>query len=238
MTSESFDIGGFIRVDSVNYPSLLACTIFTRGCNFRCPYCHNPGFVVGVKPDATPLNVEFYTPDEIFSYVKQRKGLLDAIVVSGGEPCMQKGLKEFLAQAKELGLKTKLDTNGSFPQVLEDLLNCQLVDYVAMDLKTSWDKYLLLGFDKVELIKKSVKLVLEKAPDYEFRTTCVRPIVEPEDFEKMALAIEGAKRYYLQVFKNKVTLDVNYHSATSYSEEELQKYAELVKELVENIGVR
>ena len=238
MTSGNFDIGGFIRVDSVNYPSLLACTIFTRGCNFRCPYCHNPGFVVDVKPDATPLNAEFYTPDEISSYIKQRKGLLDAIVISGGEPCMQKGLKEFLIQAKELGLKTKIDTNGSFPQVLEDLLDSKLVDYVAMDLKTSWDKYLLLGFDNVELVKKSVKLVMQKAPDYEFRTTCVHPIVEPEDFEKMAKAICGAKKYYLQAFKNKVTLDVSYHSAISYTDDELQKYANIVKEYVKDIGVR
>jgi pyruvate formate lyase activating enzyme len=235
---DGFDIGGFIKVDSVNYPSLLACTIFTRGCNFRCPYCHNPGFVVALKSDSTPLNAEFYSSEEILAYIKQRRGLLDAIVVSGGEPCMQKGLKEFLTQVKALGLKTKLDTNGSFPQVLEDLLNSKLVDYVAMDLKTSWDKYLLLGFDKVELVKKSVELVFRKAPDYEFRTTCVKPIVEPEDFASLGLAIKGAKKYYLQTFKNSVTFDVSYHNASSYSEEELKEQAVKLREFVEFVGVR
>ena len=230
----NFDIGGFIRVDSVNYPSLLACTIFTRGCNFRCPYCHNPGFVSDLNADSTPIDAEFYTPDEIISYIKQRRGLLDAIVISGGEPCMQKGLKEFLFQVKALGLKTKLDTNGSFPQILEDLLDCKLVDYVAMDIKTSWDKYPLVGFDNVELVKKSVKLVMQKAADYEFRTTCVRPIVQPEDFANIGLSLKGAKRYFLQHFKNKVTLDQSYQSATSYSDEELEVFA---RELRENIGL-
>ncbi len=160
--------------------------------------------------------------------------MLDAVVISGGEPCLQPGLKDFLQQVKALGLKTKLDTNGSFPFVLEDLLASKLVDYVAMDIKTSWDKYKLLGFDNVELVKKSVALVLQKAPDYEFRTTCVRPIVEPEDFAEIALSLKGAKKYFLQHFKNKVTLDKSYQSSCSYSDEELETYA---KVLGENIGV-
>ncbi len=230
----NFDIGGFIRVDSVNYPTLLACTIFTRGCNFCCPYCHNPNFVSVLNADSTPINAEFYTANEIISYLKQRNGLLDAVVVSGGEPCMQQGLKAFLQEIKKLGLKVKLDTNGSFPSVLEDLLDSKLVDYVAMDIKTSWDKYPLVGFDKVELVKKSVKLVMQKAPDYEFRTTCVRPIVEAEDFANIGLSLKGSKKYYLQHFKNNVTLDKSYQGATSFSDEELEVFADKLRE---NIGV-
>ncbi len=236
--NNTFDIGGFIRVDSVNYPSLIACTVFTRGCNFRCPYCHNPGFVFGLKADSTPIDAEFYSTQEILSYLKQRRGLLDAIVVSGGEPCLQKGLKDFLSQVKALGLKTKLDTNGSFPSVLEDLLDAGLVDYVAMDIKTSWDKYCLVGFDNVDLVKKSVQIILQKAPDYEFRTTCVKPIVEPEDFESIAITLEGVKRYYLQQFKREVTLDENFQQATAYQEEELQVFAKKLREKIRVVEVR
>lgn len=235
-----FDIGGFIRVDSVNYPSLIACTLFTRGCNFRCPYCHNPAFVV--PSDSTsitqPAPQETYSVEEILSYIEQRRGLLDAVVVSGGEPCLQKGLKDFLLQVKKMGLKTKLDTNGSLPLVLENLLESKLVDYVAMDIKTAPEKYKLIGFDNCNLISQSIGLIMQKAPDYEFRTTCVKPIVEPEDFKKIATWISGAKRFYLQSFKNEVTLDPAYERAISFTDAELSSLANELKTHIKFIDIR
>ncbi len=234
------DIGGFIRVDSVNYPSLIACTIFTRGCNFRCPYCHNPSFVFA--NDSTSIvqtdPQERYCVDEILDYIKSRRNLLDAVVVSGGEPCLQRGLKDFLAQIKQLGLKTKLDTNGSLPSVLKDLLDSELIDYVAMDIKTAPEKYKLIGFDNYNLISESIALVMQQAPNYEFRTTCVKPIVEPKDFAKIGSWLNGAKKLYLQHFKKDVTLDPAFENAIGLSDEELFSIVNELKTSIKFVDIR
>ncbi len=234
------DIGGFIRVDSVNYPSLIACTIFTRGCNFRCPYCHNPSFVFA--NDSTSIvqtdPQERYCVDEILDYIKSRRNLLDAVVVSGGEPCLQRGLKDFLAQIKQLGLKTKLDTNGSLPSVLKDLLDSELIDYVAMDIKTAPEKYKLIGFDNYNLISESIALVMQQAPNYEFRTTCVKPIVEPKDFAKIGSWLNGAKKLYLQHFKKDVTLDPAFENAIGFSDEELFSIVNELKTSIKFVDIR
>ncbi len=234
------DIGGFIRVDSVNYPSLIACTIFTRGCNFRCPYCHNPSFVFA--NDSTSIvqtdPQERYCVDEILDYIKSRRNLLDAVVVSGGEPCLQRGLKDFLAQIKQLGLKTKLDTNGSLPSVLKDLLDSELIDYVAMDIKTAPEKYKLIGFDNYNLISESIALVMQQAPNYEFRTTCVKPIVEPKDFAKIGSWLNGAKKLYLQHFKKDVTLDPTFENAIGFSDEELFSIVNELKTSIKFVDIR
>lgn len=234
------DIGGFIRVDSVNYPSLIACTIFTRGCNFRCPYCHNPSFVFA--NDSTSIvqtdPQERYCVDEIVDYIKSRRNLLDAVVVSGGEPCLQMGLKDFLAQIKQLGLKTKLDTNGSLPSVLKDLLDSELIDYVAMDIKTAPEKYKLIGFDNCNLISESIALVMQQAPNYEFRTTCVKPIVEPKDFAKIGSWLNGAKRLYLQHFKKDVTLDPAFENAIGFSDEEFFSIVNELKTSIKFVDIR
>ncbi len=234
------DIGGFSRVDSVNYPSLIACTIFTRGCNFRCPYCHNPSFVFA--NDSTSIvqtdPQERYCVDEIVDYIKSRRNLLDAVVVSGGEPCLQMGLKDFLAQIKQLGLKTKLDTNGSLPSVLKDLLDSELIDYVAMDIKTAPEKYKLIGFDNYNLISESIALVMQQAPNYEFRTTCVKPIVEPKDFAKIGSWLNGAKRLYLQHFKKDVTLDPAFENAIGFSDEEFFSIVNELKTSIKFVDIR
>lgn len=221
------DIGGFIKVDTVNFPGKLACTVFTRGCNFRCPYCHNPSFVNDFKE-------ETYTEDEVFEYIKKRK--MDALVVSGGEPCIQKDLKTFLQKAKELGVEIKLDTNGSYPDLLKDLVDSKLVDYVAMDIKTSPEKYNLIGFKNVDLISKSIEIV-KSMNSYEFRTTCAKPIVEVEDFVEIGKWISGVKKYNLQVFNNAITLDKEYRTHESFTKEEFVKSLDILKENLENIKV-
>ena len=219
MNDKSFRIGGFVRVDSVNYPGLVACTVFTKGCNFRCPYCHNPSLVFDetMSQNGDETNVfESFTVDKVFDYIKQRRGLLDAVVVSGGEPCLQSGLLDFLSEVRKLGLRTKRDTNGSFPDKLERALDEGLLDYVAMDIKTSVQRYCAVGCRDVDAVRRSVDIVMKKAPDYEFRTTCERGVVLPEDISLIGEWLRGAKRLYLQRFNPKVTLDASLGCGIQY----------------------
>lgn len=241
LNDKSFRIGGLVRVDSVNYPGLVACTVFTKGCNFRCPYCHNPSLVLDetMAQNGDETNVfESFTVDKVFDYIKQRRGLLDAIVVSGGEPCLQSGLLDFLSEVKELGLRTKLDTNGSFPDKLESALDEGLVDYIAMDIKTSVQRYDLLGCRDVDAVRRSVDITMKKAPDYEFRTTCERGVVLPEDISLIGEWLRGAKRLYLQRFNPKVTLDASLGDGIQYSYDELEGFARELGAFVENVKVR
>ena len=241
LNDKSFRIGGLVRVDSVNYPGLVACTVFTKGCNFRCPYCHNPSLVLDetMAQNGDETNVfESFTVDKVFDYIKQRRGLLDAIVVSGGEPCLQSGLLDFLSEVKELGLRTKLDTNGSFPDKLESALDEGLVDYIAMDIKTSVQRYDLLGCRDVDAVRRSVDITMKKAPDYEFRTTCERGVVLPEDISLIGEWLRGAKRLYLQRFNPKVTLDASLGCGIQYSYEDLEGFAKELGAFVENVKVR
>lgn len=241
LNDRSFRIGGFVRVDSVNYPGLVACTIFTKGCNFRCPYCHNPSLVCDgtMSQNGDDANdFESFTVDKVFSYINQRHGLLDAVVVSGGEPCLQAGLLDFLGEVKKLGLRTKLDTNGSFPDKLEKALDEGLLDYVAMDIKTSVQRYGVVGCRDVDAVRRSVDIVMRKAPDYEFRTTCEKGVVQPEDIASIGLWVKGAKRFYLQRFNPKVTLDESLGDGVQYSYEDLEGFAKELGAFVDSVKIR
>lgn len=211
--------GGFQKTDLINYPGLVASTVFTRGCNFRCPYCHNPEFVIQGS-DQTYFG-ETYTQEEILAYLEKRAGLLDGLVVTGGEPTLHPDLPAFIRQVRAIGLKVKLDTNGSRPEVLEALMAENLVDYIAMDIKAPLDKYHLLGFDSTESIEKSVILLNSSEIDHEFRTTCVKAIIEEEDFPKMASLIGADAKWYLQPFNPAKTLDPQYSLESTYSADEL-----------------
>lgn len=241
LNDRSFRIGGFVRVDSVNYPGLVACTIFTKGCNFRCPYCHNPSLVCDgtMSQNGDDANdFESFTVDKVFSYINQRHGLLDAMVISGGEPCLQEGLLDFLREGKKLGLKTKLDTNGSFPDKLEKALDEGLLDYVAMDIKTSVQRYGAVGCHDVDAVRRSVDIVMRKAPDYEFRTTFEKGVVQPEDIASIGLWVKGAKRFYLQRFNPKVTLDGSLGDGVQYSYEDLEGFAKELGAFVDSVKIR
>ncbi len=241
LNDRSFRIGGFVRVDSVNYPGLVACTVFTKGCNFRCPYCHNPSLVWGgtmSQNNEEANDFESFTVDKVFSYINQRRGLLDAMVVSGGEPCLQEGLLDFLREGKKLGLKTKLDTNGSFPDKLEKALDEGLLDYVAMDIKTSVQRYGAVGCRDVDAVRRSVDIVMRKAPDYEFRTTFEKGVVQPEDIASIGLWVKGAKRFYLQRFNPKVTLDGSLGDGVQYSYENLEGFAKELGAFVDFVKIR
>lgn len=189
-------IDGLQKLTLLDFPEKIACTVFTHGCNFRCPFCHNASLVVSQEN-------EHIRVDEIKEFLEKRKGMLDGVAITGGEPMLQKDLKEFISMIKSLGYLVKLDTNGSYPEKLEELINENLVDYVAVDIKTSPEKYsLLTGIENFDVtpIKKTVELLKQGRVPYEFRTTVVKELHEIDDFKEIAEWLRGCEKYYLQQF--------------------------------------
>lgn len=188
-------IGGFQKMTMLDYPTKIACTIFTHGCNLRCPFCHNARLVVR-EPD-------LFDENEILSYINKRRGVLDGVCISGGEPMLQGDLFDFMKKVKDMGMLIKLDTNGCFPDKLSEAINSGLVDYVAMDIKNCKDKYALTaGLDNIDIskIEKSVDILMSGKIDFEFRTTVTRELHTPADFVKIGEWIKGNEKYYIQSF--------------------------------------
>ena len=191
-------IYGLQKTTLVDYPGHVATTLFTGGCNFRCPYCHNGDLVTGLD------DIEPYAMEDIFSHLQKRKGVLDGVVISGGEPTLQADLPDFIRQIKELGYLVKLDTNGTNPAMLRSLVEEGLVDYVAMDIKHSRAKYASISHaadDSLEAIAASVDYLKEGHVDYEFRTTLCKELHKETDMTAIGLWLMGAKAYYLQPYK-------------------------------------
>ena len=189
------NIGGFQKNSLIDFPGQIAAVVFTPGCNFICPYCHNPDLANG------PVTASSRDQDEVLAFLEKRQGMLQGVVITGGEPTLQKDLGGFCARVKEMGYKIKLDSNGTRPGVLSDLFDRGLVDYLAMDIKTSPAHYPLVMKDKKKdpgRIRESIRLVMDRAPAYEFRTTCVRPFVTPEIMTEIGELISGAALYILQ----------------------------------------
>ena len=190
-------IQGLQKLTVLDFPGQVACIVFTAGCSFRCPFCHNATLV---KAEGDNISEE-----EVLAYLKKRQGILDGVVITGGEPTIQKDLKEFIIKIKNLGYKVKLDTNGYHPEVLEDLLNDGLVDYVAMDIKNSKDKYAVtVGLQNIDIlrIERSVDLLKNCNIPYEFRTTTMEELHSEEGIKSIAEWLKGAKKYFLQSFKD------------------------------------
>ena len=188
---------GFQKLTLLDFPGHVACTLFTAGCNFRCPFCHNAALVTHID------NSAFYSEEYILDYLKKRTGVLDGVCITGGEPLMHKELPDFIAKVKALGYKVKLDTNGSYPDRLESLIGSGNIDYVAMDIKNCREKYLLTAdCSEQDLfnVEKSVDLLLQKKIDFEFRTTVVKEYHTIDDIKKIAEWINGAEKYFLQNF--------------------------------------
>ncbi len=189
------EILGLEKVSLVDFEGYVCATIFTGGCNFACPFCHNNSLV---KRQAKPLKTQ-----DVLDYFKERKNLLDAVTISGGEPTLQPDLREFIKEVRKLGLKVKLDTNGSNPAKLEELLSENLLDYVAMDIKNNFDDYgKITGLPTapVEKIKRSLQLLRDSGIDYELRTTLVKGYHTLKNIEKMGQELKGEKKLYLQKF--------------------------------------
>ncbi|MFH1181218.1 MAG: anaerobic ribonucleoside-triphosphate reductase activating protein [bacterium] len=223
-------IGGFQKTTLIDFPGRLAATVFLFGCNFRCPWCYSPELVLPGRMRSQPKISEKY----FFDFLKERRGLLEAVVICGGEPTIAKNLPEFIGKIKKIGYLVKLDTNGSNPKMLEDLIGKKLIDYVAMDIKQSQksniksQKYDEATGVKVNLedIKKSVEIIKNSGIDYEFRTTVVPGIHTKEDILQIVRDISPAKRYYLQSFRPEKTLNSKLASLKPYPQEfllEIQK---------------
>ncbi|MBQ6717987.1 MAG: anaerobic ribonucleoside-triphosphate reductase activating protein [Clostridia bacterium] len=203
---------GFQKLTLLDYPEKTACTLFTAGCNFRCPFCHNAALVTHID------NSNFFTEEYILDYLKKRRGILDGVCITGGEPLMHKELPNFIAKVKALGYLVKLDTNGSYPDRLAALIDSGNIDYVAMDIKNSQEKYLETAdcsAEDFENVKKSVELLKQKKIDFEFRTTVVREYHAVEDIKKIAEWIKGADKYFLQNFIDSGDLIKNNLSAVT-----------------------
>lgn len=187
---------GFIKNSFVDYPNEIAAVVFTLGCNFNCWYCHNKDLI-----DKNNKNINLIDEKEVLDFLQTRKNFLDGLVISGGEPTINKDLKPFISKVKNLGLKVKLDTNGTNPKILEELIDEKLIDFVAMDIKTSLCKYedIIDVECNVENIKKSINILMQSGIDYEFRTTFA-PDVSLNDIEEIAKTIKGAKSYAIQKF--------------------------------------
>jgi len=223
-------IGGFQKVSLVDYPGIIASTIFTSGCNFRCGYCHNPDLVLG--------KVKSLDREEIFRYLKEAKEKkIDGVCICGGEPTIHKDLPQFIEEIKKLGLKVKLDTNGSNPDVLK---KCQ-VDYIAMDVKTSLNEYHKICWIKGmgEKIKESIDyLINQNKIDYEFRTTLVPELVGSDELMEISKLLKNAKRWFLQNYSSKKTLDPHFEEIKPYSLETINKLMENLKKTNQSVFYR
>ncbi len=191
--------GGFQKLTLLDFPGVVACTLFTKGCNFLCPFCHN-ALLVNKTEEAGAVS-----DAEILSFLKKRQGILEGVCITGGEPLLHTGLSDFIRKVKGLGYKVKLDTNGSLPKRLKLLVSEGLLDYVAMDIKNSFEKYSqTAGTDKINLadIEESIDFLLSGAVPYEFRTTVAKELHTVEDIELIAKRIHGAENYFIQNFKD------------------------------------
>lgn len=207
---------------------------FVPGCNFSCPFCHNPHMVNGGE--------EAVDNDEILNYIKNNNDFLDGFVISGGEPTLNRDLYVFLKDIKKLGLDIKIDTNGSSPDVLDDLIGAKLVDYVAMDVKSPLvpEKYSVAtgGYEDVAKIKESIRIIMESGIDYEFRTTVFPEAVSIEDVIEIAKSLRGAKRYCIQQFRPGVTMDPEAGKVKPYSQKQLREMHDAVKSFVKKVVMR
>ena len=227
-------IGGFQKFSLIDYPGKTCAIIFTRGCNFRCPYCHNPELVIP-EQYAKPIPVQ-----SIFDFLASRQGKLDAVEITGGEPTLHADLLDFIKQIKELGFLVKLDSQGSRPEVLKQAIKQQLVDYLAMDIKAPLEKYATVVKRPIatDKLQQSIQLIMKAGVDYEFRTTTVKSLTSKDDLRSIAQTIKGAKNYYLQRFLPAQLVDNQLNQEESYTVEELEQLAKELEQYVTFCGVR
>lgn len=225
-------ICGLQKTTLLDYPGHVAATIFTGGCNFRCPFCHNSELLAGDIPAE-------YTEDEIFKFLERRKGMLEGVVITGGEPTLQPDLRKFILKIRKMGYLVKLDTNGYRPDVLKKLCEEGLVDYVAMDIKTCKDWYpVVAGIPSLQMdkIEESVAFLKTGIVSYEFRTTVVNELHSAADFEKIGPWIAGCPNYFLQNFTD--SGNVLEEGFSACTKEQLLEYMEIVRPFVGNVSLR
>jgi pyruvate formate lyase activating enzyme len=220
---------GLQKVSLVDYPDKIASVLFTPGCNLRCPFCHNWRIAVDPQPP-------FLQEGVALEILESRKKYVDAVVVTGGEPCMHKELPKFLAKLKERGFLVKLDTNGFFPIILEECLG--YVDYVAMDVKTCVDKYKLLGAEETTGFMRTLEILKTGKVPYEFRTTTVPELVTAQDATCIGEMVKGSKKHALQQFVPQDTLDKRYQTLKPYAPETIEGFAKIIQPFTEKVVLR
>lgn len=226
-------LGGLQKSSLIDYPGKICAVIFTQGCNFRCPYCHNPE--LASKTGATTKAVA-----PVLEFLNSRKNKLDAVVITGGEPTLQKDLPEFIKEIKKMGFLVKLDTNGTNPKMLQNLLDEKLIEYAAMDIKAPIGKYtdVIGAYVNINDILQSIEIIKNSCIDYEFRTTVVKSQLLPQDFEEIAAMIKGAKKYYLQKFVPAKVLKKAFLQEETYSDEEFCKIVQIFNKHVNQVQFR
>ncbi len=230
-------IAGLQKLTLIDYPNKVAAVVFTYGCNFSCPFCHNPELVDSSLKD----KVEFISQEDFFKFLNSRKGLIEGVCITGGEPTLHHDLAEFISQIKSLGFLVKLDSNGTNPQVLADLLSKKLIDYIAMDIKAPLERYQeVVGRPTdTDKIKRSIELIKSSGIEYEFRSTVVEGLHSYDDLVAMAKLVMGAKRYFFQRFvAGPKLLDENFRTRKPPSDDVLGRAAEAARAYVVECGIR
>ena len=224
---------GLQKLSLLDFPGKVAATVFTGGCNLRCPFCHNAPLVLPGRGTSA------LDAGGVLDFLASRRGLLDGMVLSGGEPLLQPDAADFLAEVKAMGFAVKLDTNGCHPDALADILDRRLADYVAMDIKNSLEKYPwtvgVPGFDTAP-VERSARLLMEGPADYEFRTTLVRPFHEVGDMETIGRWLRGARRYYLQAFVD--SGDLVGGGCAPFTPEEMEGFLQAARPFFQSVALR
>lgn len=227
------DIRGLSKTTLLDYPGHVAATIFTGGCNFCCPFCHNGDLVLA------PQDIPAFSQEEVLSFLNKRKNILTGVCITGGEPTLQPDLSDFMSKIKKIGYLIKLDTNGYHPEVLEKLLNENLLDYIAMDIKSGKQNYgKACGVKNLDIarIEKSISIIMNSPVPYEFRTTIVNGIHKESDFYEIGQLIKGAKTYYIQSYKeSEGVIDKHF---TAFSPKELSHFLDIIRKDIPTAAIR
>ena len=227
------EIHGFNKTTLLDYPEHVAATVFTGGCNFRCPFCHNASLVL--QPEECPVIPE----EEVLGHLRKRRGILEGVCITGGEPTLQKDLKEFICKVKDMGFLVKLDTNGYRPEVLRQLLSEGLLDYVAMDVKAALPNYTkVTGCPQLDLsrIEESIAILKNSRISYEFRTTVVKGLHTVEEFEEIGRMLKGCRAYYLQVYRDNE--NVISRSYAAYPAQIMRDMKEMARKYIDKVELR
>lgn len=224
-------IKGLQKLTLLDFPGKIACTVFTGGCNMRCPFCHNASLV-------TRLDNEYISEEEFFAFLSKRKGILNGVCITGGEPTLQPDLEDFIRKIKEMGYLVKLDTNGLNPDILKSLVNKELIDFVAMDIKNCKEKYAVTAGTDLDIsaIEESVEFLLSGAVPYEFRTTVVRELHTADDIDSIADWIAGAESYHLQTFTD--SGDLIKGGFSGYTKKEMENLVKIAESRIKSVSLR